>query len=168
MGRTVRIGRYAIPLWVLILAAVLVSAAAATTIIAQYRITYEITPPASPPTQSPSTVSLNLGSIPSGSAGTKEFEKFATLNLPVGYTITCMLTPTPAEDFDDFKVNIYFFRAGITEPAKGWIYLTATPGLNEDSTTLDAGKYDVTVKVTYTAKALTTTKTGEVKITVSY
>lgn len=81
--------------------------------IGKIKFGYEITPTTpQAPTLTPSTINLDLGSIPSGSSGDIDFGKVATIELPVGYEITVALDTTTVSDFSSFDVDIYLYETG--------------------------------------------------------
>lgn len=164
----IKIGSKTVPLWLLLAVSLAVAAFAASTIIGVVDIGYWIAPTfEDAPTMTPSTLSLDLGTIPSGSSDIVDFGKVATLDLPAGYEITYTLDLTTIEDFSDFDVTIAIFEAG--EPyASHWFYLYDSEFLNSDSEIIPAGSYDVLVKITYTADSVTAETTGTVKIDVSF
>jgi hypothetical protein len=168
MKKALKIGGRTISVWLLIAIVVAAVVASASVIIATIQIGYKITPSGgSAPTMTPSTLNLNLGTIPSGSSGTKDFGKVATLNLPVGYEITFTFDLSTTEDFSTFDVHIYIYKTGETMYTY-YLYLFKSDIFNRASVVMDAGTYDVQVKITYTAASATAEKTGNVKINVSY
>jgi hypothetical protein len=112
-----------------------------------------------------STVSLNLGEIPSGSSGEKDFGKVATLYLPYSCKITFTLDRESASDFLTFEVTIEIYKEGkyVDE-----LFIYKSYWFNEDSIELEAGTYDIYVSVKYEAVSVTTDTVGTVTITVSY
>ena len=106
---------------------------------------------------------MSLGVIPSGSSGSKDFGKVGTLSLPAGYEITFTLDTSIAQDFDSLSVYIYIYREGVyvshTSLSLSW---------PSDSVTLDAGTYDIHVRVEYKAKSVTTTRTGKIVVSLSW
>ena len=115
----------------------------------------------------PNPLSLDLGSIPSGSSGTVDFGKVATLDLPAGYEITCTLDTATVPDFSTFEVHVYLYKSGESY----WTYsfwFFESPYANYDSKIVEAGTYDVSVKIEYTAVSVTSETTGTAKIDVSF
>jgi len=159
----VRIGKKVIPTWILalILGAIIGSVVTATIIFSQFKIGYEIQPATESPTLSPNPVMLDLGTIPSGSTGSKDFGNTSRLSLPAGYEITFELDTTTTDDFSSFTVHIYIYEGGTTT-YKGGVYLSKS--FSSDYYTLDAGDYDLHVEIDYTAKSVTSTTSGEVAI----
>ena len=156
------------PLWLLLVAVSVAAVFAVSVIFGVVDIGYKITPTGEDaPTMNPSTLSLDLGTIPSGSSGTVDFGKVATLDLPVGYEITFTLDLTTTEDFNTFDVNIFLYVPGETV-ASDWIYLKNSQLWNSDSEIVDTGSYDVQVEITYTANSVTAETIGTVKIDVSF
>jgi len=137
----------------------------ALTHIGFINVGYKITPTAQPPTMTPSTVSLDLGTIPSGSSGTKDFGKVATLNLPAGYEITFTLDLDSASNFPTFDVTIEIYKEGTRVDT---VYLKNDPIFYEDSANLAAGTYDIYISVEYQATSVTTDTSGTVTINISY
>ena len=146
----------------------LIGVTAALASIGTIQIGYTITPTAADaPTMTSNPLSLDLGSIPSGSSGTKEFSKVADLTLPAGYEITFTLDMDSASDFSTFDVYVYLYESGETYFSHSFLLLKTTYW-NSDSEVVSTGTYDVTVKITYTAETVTTTSSGTVTIDVSY
>jgi len=137
----------------------------ALTQIGFINVGYKITPTAQPPIMTPSSVSLDLGTIPSGSSGTKDFGKVATLNLPAGYEITFALDRDSASDFPTFDVTIEIFEGG-TRVAT--VYLQNDLLYYEKSVNLAAGTYDIYISVEYQAVSVTADTSGTVTINISY
>ena len=135
--------------------------------IGSINVGYKITPIAQPPTITPSTVSLNLGDIPSGSSGEKDFGKVATLYLPYSCEITFALDRESASDFSKFEVTIKIFKKGEEFPTTS-VYLSNTYWDYESSKEIDAGTYDIYISVKYKATWVATETTGTVTITISY
>jgi hypothetical protein len=168
MKKALRIGSRTIPVWLLIAIIVAAAVASASVIIATIQIGYKITPSGgSAATMTPSTLNLDLGTIPSGSSGTKDFGKVATLNLPVGYEINFTLDRASAVNFPTFDANIVIYKSGDTT-ASYWTYLYNNDLFFYSYTILPAGSYDIHISVDYTAVPVTTETTGTVKIGVSY
>jgi len=131
--------------------------------IGTVQIGYEITPMPSPPTISPNPISLDLGSIPSGSSGIKDFGTVATLEVPAGYEITFTLDTSTISDFTEFYVNIQLYKPGV-----GSYLIDLSEEFPSESRLVYAGTYEVKVYVTYTAKNVTTATSGAVIIDISY
>lgn len=168
MKNVLKIGTRTIPVWLLITVVVIAAAAAASVIIGTTYVGYKITPSAAEaPAMTPETLNLDLGSIPSGSSENKDFGKAAALNLPAGYEITFTLNLATAGDFTTFDVDIIIYKTGETV-ASYWLYLYNNELFYYDSRIMDAGAYDVQVKVTYTAVSVSTETTGNVEINISY
>ena len=168
MKRLIRIGSRTVPLWLLLAAVSVAAVFAASVLFGVVDIGYKITPTGpEAPTMNPNPLSLELGSIPSGSSGTIEFTNVATLDLPVGYEITFTLDTTTASDFDTFDVDVYLYKSGETYYSY-WFWFFESPYANYDSEIVDAGTYDVTVEIEYTAVSVTSETTGTVKIDVSF
>ena len=134
--------------------------------IGSINVGYKITP-IQPPTMTPSTVSLNLGDIPSGSSGEKDFGKVATLYLPSACKVTFTLDRESASDFSKFEVTIKIFKKGEELPTTS-VYLSNTYWDYESSKEIDAGTYDIYISVKYKATSVATETTGTVTITISY
>jgi len=158
-----------IPIWSLIAVAAAISIAAASAIFGSIEIGYRITPSgANAPAMTPSTLNLDLGAVPSGSSGTKDFGKVATLSLPVGYEVTFTLDLASQGDFpNNTYVKIIFYKAGETN-VYDWIYLNNFAPHNTGSKILEAGSYDVAVILTYSVKSVTVETPGAIKIYLSY
>ena len=168
MRKTVKIGSRTLPVWLLIAIIVGVAIVTASVIIGTTRIGYIITPtPPAAPTFSPNPLSLDLGTLPSGSSGTIDFGKKATLDLPAGYEITFTLDLTTTGDFTTFGVDITIYETG-SSYASYWIYLYDYEPFNYDSEIISSGTYDVQIEVEYTAMSVTYETTGTVDIDVSY
>jgi len=102
--------------------------------------------------------------VVSGSTGSKDFGKVGTLSLPTGYAITFELdTSTIKNHFDSFMVYIYVYKGG-TLVGSCSLSLTTSSG----SVTLDAGSYDLYLKVSYTAKSVSSAVSGTATITLKY
>ena len=100
----------------------------------------------------------------SGSTGSKDFGKVGTLSLPTGYAITFELdTSTIKNHFDSFTVYIYIYKSGTLV---GWLSLSLT--FSSYSITLDPGSYDLHLKVSYTAKSVSSNVSGTATITLKY
>jgi len=158
-----------IPVWALIAIVATVSIVAASAIFGSIEIGYRITPSgANAPTMTPSTLNLDLGAVPSGSSGTKDFGKVATLSLPVGYDVTFTLDLASQGDFpNNTYVKIIFYNAGETN-VYDWVYLNNFAPHNTSSKILEAGSYDVAVILTYSVKSVTVETPGSIKIYVSF
>ena len=166
MRKTLKIRSRTIPIiWLLIAIIITTTVVSALVIFGTMQIGYTIT--AETPALTPSTVNLDLGSIPSGSSGTKDFTKVATLSLPVSYEITFTLDLATTEHFSIFTVCITLWKSGETSYSAQILLYNDPSYPNTDSRTLDAGTYEVDVNIVYTAKSVTTT-TGNVKIDISY
>ena len=168
MKLSIKIGSKTIPLWLLLAVCLGVTVFAASVMFGVVDIGYKITPTSEDaPTMTPSPLSLDLGSIPSGSSGTPEFSNVATLTLPVSYEITFTLDLTTIGDFTTFNVNVRLYVPGETIYSY-WFSLYDMEYLNDASEIVDAGTYEVHVEVTYTAVSVTAETIGTVKIDVSY
>ena len=170
MRRNVRIRGRAVPVLLLVTVIVCsgVGVTAALMSMGVIQLGYRITSTsAEAPTMMPSPLSLDLGSIPSGSSGIKEFSDVATVTLPVGYELTFTLDTTTITDFTAFDVVVEFWRPGDLLPAH-LFHLSEKSYWNEASDIVDAGTYNVAVKVEYTAVIVTSETTGTVTIDVSY
>jgi len=138
----------------------------ALTSIGFIKIGYKITPSSTQaPTMTPNPINLDLGTIPSGSSGTKDFGKVGTLSLPVGYQITFTLDTSSASDFAAFSVYIYLYPSGSSYYTYSFLLTKSYPS---DYRTVSAGNYDIQVKVDYMAVSVTSDRTGTVSISVSY
>jgi hypothetical protein len=138
----------------------------ALTSIGFIKIGYKITPSSTQaPTMTPNPINLDLGTIPSGSSGTKDFGKVGTLSLPVGYQITFTLDTSSASDFAAFSVYIYLYPSGSSYYTYSFLLTKSYPS---DYETVSAGNYDIQVKVDYMAVSVTSDRTGTVSISVSY
>ena len=115
----------------------------------------------------PDPLSLDLGTIPSGSSGDVDFGKVATLDLPAGYEVTFTLDLTTTADFGTFNVAVDIYEHGAVIPTY-WIYLQNNEFWNSESQILSAGSYDVQVSISYTATSVAVETTGTVKVDVSY
>ena len=136
----------------------------ALTQIGIIHIPYTITPSTpEAPSMNPSSVSLDLGDIPAKSAGTKEFENVATLTLPYSYEINFTLDLNGLEGFSDIDVWVYLYEPGSTV-YKYSFYLMDSPYFNSCSQVVDAGSYEVWVKVQYTAIDTSSSVAGSVTI----
>ncbi len=124
-------------------------------------ISYEVTPAVEAPSLSPNPIVLDLGSIPSGSTGSKDFGVVGVLSLPAGYEITFSLDTSCAEDFESLAVHIHLY-----EKDKYVDYAHLTLSFPNDSVTLNAGDYDLSVKIEYTAKSVASARTGAIIINV--
>ena len=158
-----------IPKWVLALITVLsiTSTVVALELFSQYKISYVIQPAVETPTLTPNPVMLDLGNIPSGSTGEKDFGNTATLSLPAGYEITFELDTATVDDFDSFTTSITIYEAGTTNYI-GCVTLGEDWPPSSDSRILDAGEYDLYIEISYTAKSVTTETSGEVIINISW
>ena len=155
-------------MWLLLAVVLTIAVVAAAVIFGTIDIGYRITPTeAEAPTMTPNPLSLDLGTIPSGSSGDVDFGKAATLDLQVGYEITCTLDLATVGDFTTFEVYVYLYITGETF-WKYYFYFENTEYWNYDSKIVDAGTYDVQVKIAYTAVSVTSETTGTVKVDVSY
>lgn len=164
----IRIGSRTVPLWLLLIVSLIISVFAASVIFGVVDIGYRITlPGADVPTLTPGVISLNLGDIPSGSFGSKDFDNVATLEMPAGYEITFTLDLATVGDFDSFDVYVYLYRPGETIYAYSFMFWKSEY-YNYDSRTVSEGTYDVYVEVAYTAVTVTSETTGTVKIDVSF
>jgi|GEM_PF-2064698 len=142
----------------------IVGVAVALVLIGKVEIGYRILPG---PTFSPDVVSLDLGAIPSGSSGTKDFGSVATLQLAADYEITFELDLNTTQDFEVFNVTIELFKSGEDSASYVFNLINTDTGFRE-SKVVSAGTYDVYIKVTYTVKEVTAEKSGTVKIYVYY
>ena len=164
----IRIGSRTVPLWLLLVAVSIAAVFAASVMFGVVDIGYKITPTAADaPTFNPDPLSLDLGTIPSGSSGTPEFSNVATLTLPVSYEITFTLDLATTGDFNTFDVSVDLYRPGETYSAYHF-FLQNSQYWNYRSKVVEAGTYDVTVEITYTAVSVTSETTGTVKIDVSF
>jgi len=172
MRKTVKIGKIEVSIKLLIVLAVclflVTGAVVAFTSIGVINIQYTITPQSQAPTLTPSTINLDLGSIPSGSSGSKNFGKVATLDLPVSYEINVTLE----NEFDAFQgmnVHVYLYETGATTWSYSFYVWMSTLGCNSESQIVDAGTYDVYVTVDqYSAKSVTSEITGTIQIDISF
>jgi hypothetical protein len=138
----------------------------ALTSIGIIKIGYKITPSSTQaPTMTPNPINLDLGTIPSGSSGPKDFGKVGTLSLPVSYEITFTLDTSSASDFAYFTVYIYLYPSGSSYYSYSFLLTKSYPS---DYETVSAGNYDIQVKIDYQAVSVTSDKTGTVNISVSY
>ena len=168
MKRLIRIGSRTVPLWLLLAAVSIAAVFAASVLFGVVDIGYKITPTSEEaPTMTPSPLSLDLGTIPSGSSDVVEFTNVATLDLPVGYEITFTLDLATTGDFTTFDVHVYLYRPGETVSAY-FFFLQNSDYWNDASEVVEAGTYDVHVEITYTADSVTEETTGTVKIEVSF
>ena len=170
MRKTVKIRGRDIPVVLLVVLTVCsgIGVTAALVSMGVIQVGYKITPTAAEaPTMTPSSLSLDLGSIPSGSSGIQEFSDVATLTLPAGYEITFTLDLPSADDFTTFDVDVYLYEPGQIMWAH-WFNFWKSDYFNAASQIVDAGTYDVTVEVEYTAVSVTSETTGTVTIDVSY
>ena len=120
------------------------------------------------PTLTPSVINLDLGTIPSGSSGSKDFGKVATLYLPVAYEITVTLE-NEFDAFDGMNVHVYLYEQGSSTWSYSFYVWMSNYGGNTASQIVDAGTYDVYVTIDqYTAKSVTSEISGTVQITISY
>ena len=107
---------------------------------------------------------IDLGTIASGSTEHKKLGKITTLYLP-GSRIGLRFNKKTADDFEEFSVMVWVFKAGETSILQRVDYEgvgTSQPdsGLNLPK----ADNYDIHLIVSYTAKNVTTTTSGEVEI----
>jgi len=151
----------------IILAAAILAALGTTYALTQIgiiHIPYTITPSnTQAPSMNPSSVTLDLGDIPAKSAGTKEFENVATLTLPNSYEINFTLDLNGLEGFSNIDVWVYLYEPGSTV-YKYSFYLMDSPYFNSYSQVVDAGSYEVWVKVEYTAIDTSSSVSGSVTI----
>ena len=165
--RGVTIGKKVIPLWILLVAGALIGVVVALTAFGTIQIGFRITPSTQSPTLNPSTISVDLGDIVSGSTGSIDFGKVGTMSLPVGYTITAELDTSTVENyFDTFYLYIDVYEAGTTNFVASF-YLSI-PYFPSESETFDAGDYDLYLRVYYTAKSVSSTVSGTATITLQY
>jgi hypothetical protein len=140
----------------------------ALTSIGTINIGYQIILPTEAPTLTPDTISLDLGSLYSGSSGNKDFGKVATLDVPE----QCEITVTLENDFDAFQgmnVNVHLYKSGETIWSYEFYIWMSNYGDNSKTKTVDAGTYDVHVKISqYQCEFLLTQKMGTVQIDISY
>ena len=156
------------PLWLLLIVSSIVAVLAASVIFGVVDIGYKITPTGpEAPSMDPNPLNLDLGTIPSGSSGTPEFSKVATLTVPVTYEITFTLDTATASDFTTFDVHVYLYKPGETYWTYSF-YFIRSDIFYYDSEIVDAGTYDVTVEIGYTAVTVASETTGTVKIDVSF
>lgn len=142
---------------VLTLMILIIGTVYALKIFGQIMMSYRIMPAAEAPSLKPNPIELDLGTIPSGSTGLRDFEKVGTLTSPAGYKITFELNTTTAEDFEVLEVTIRFYKEGVYV---GYVGLSLE--FPSDSITLDSGIYDLHIEVKYTAKSLTSERTGTI------
>lgn len=128
-------------------------------VFGQVNIAYEIVPPAEAPELEPSPIELNLGTIPSGSTGSKDFGRVGRLTLPAGYKITFELNTTTAQHSEKLEIVIEFYKEG---EYVGCVLLTLS--FPKDSIVLDPGTYDLKIEVRYAAKSVTSKKAGTIVI----
>lgn len=154
--------------WVIALVAIIITSAigvvVAATTLGLINIRYRIT---QPPALMPSTINLDLGDIPSGSTGDISFGKVATLNLTASYKITFTLDPATLRDFDGFEVWVDLYEHGGTKAIYSFYIRKDTIGY-EDSKVVNAGAYEVHIRVKYTAAVVSAERMGNIRISVSY
>ena len=168
MKRSIKIGSRTLPVWLFAAILVIAAVVAASVIFAAVHIGYRITPGVTePPSMTPNPLNLDLGDIPSGSSGSREFIDAAVLDLTVSYEITFTLDLTTVGDFDTFTVSIYLYVQGETVYTY-FFYLENIEYWNYSSKIVDTGTYDVRVEISYTAVSVTSETTGSVKVDVSY
>lgn len=143
------------------LAALLLAAAAAVVALAAYsglvgevRVGYEVAPP---PSMEPPVVELDLGRLPSGSSGSKDFGTVATLTVPARYAVGFELE-APAEDFEELAVGIELCGE------RGCHRLVLTLASPSGSVVLDEGTYGLAVEVSYVARSVTSAREGAVVV----
>ena len=144
-----------------IVVAAVIGMALAAANFGRIEVSYQIAPAAEAPTLNPNPIVLDLGTIPSGSTGSKDFGKVGSLSLPACYKITFSLDTSSAEDFESLKVYIYIYRGGSFIDSVSLDF--AFPN---GYATLDAGDYDLYVKIEYTAKSVTSARSGTIIINV--
>lgn len=148
---------------ILIMMGLIGGLAYALKIFGEIGISYEVAPAAEAPTLEPNPIELSLGTIPSGSTGSKDFGKVGSLTLPAGYEITFELNATTAEDFEELTIYIRFYMDG------DYIgYIALTPVFPRESITLDEGTYELRVEIEYTAKSVTSKRAGTIIIYVMW
>lgn len=105
-----------------------------------------------------------MDDVVSGSTGSKDFGKVGTMTLPVSYEITFELdTSTIKNHFDSFIVYVYVYEGG-SQVDSCDLSLT----IPSHSITLGAGSYDIYLKVSYTAKTVSSAVSGTAAITLKY
>lgn len=148
------------------IASFLVGVVVGATIVGVINISYVIEPSTEEAvTLSPNPITLDLKTIPAKSVGTIDFGNSCRLSLSAGYTLKFELDETTIEDFDSFEVWLEFHEVGTTYV--DYLYLGWELGYIRWRT-LDAGDYDVHIKVEYDAKDLTEATSGQAVITLSY
>jgi len=156
-----------IALLVILVVSLAVTVVAALMSFGLIQIGYKITPSgAEAPTLTPSPLSLDFGEIPSGSSGTRDFGKVATLVAPVGYKITFSLDVSSAQHFTTFDVHMIAYEQGETVGSYWWIFHKGL--ISYAYNVVEAGTYDIQVEVTYSAITVTSETPGTVKIDASY
>ena len=163
--KSITIGKKAI-LWVIVLSIIVGTAiATATYLVGEFKIGYRIEPITSEAvTLNPNPISLDLGTLPSGSTGTIDFGNSCRLSLSAGYDIGFELDVTTISDFSSFQVWVRVYDAGTTH--YNILYLDSI--MNPRWITLDAGDYDMHIEIEYDAEHVTEVKAGEIKISISY
>jgi len=162
--RYITIGKRAVPLWVILIICVMIGVVVALTAFGTMQISYRVVPSTQAPTLTPNPIQVNLGDIVSGSTGSKDFGKVGTMSLPVGYTITFELdTSTIQNHFNYFYAYIDIYKD------TSYVYsLILSLTYTSTSVTLSSGSYDLYLKVSYTAKSISSTVSGTAVITLKY
>jgi len=166
LGRRLMV-KLTIPKWAI---ALLVISAISGTVLAlqmfgQINISYVIQPTSQSPTLTPNPIQLDLGTINSGSTGTKDFGYVGEMSLPDGYQITFELDTSTIQDFTDFEVDIKVTKYPTDEYVTTIYLFDSYPS---SSYTFSEGVYNLYVKVYYTAKSVTSTTSGTINISISF
>ena len=159
VSSVMRLGRLALALT----ASLLIVAAAAAVKLGRLQVHYEVTPAPQPPSLSPSVVQLDLGSIPSGSTGSRDFGEVGVLELPVETDVAFTLDTSTAKDFETLAIEVSLYMDGAR-------VATANLNLEAPSTTLhlDAGTYRLRVEVEYKAVSVAEARSGYITVEVSW
>ncbi len=155
----------AVKVWaaILLVAALTVGVVYAATQVGWVKLGYKV---AGPPSMSPGEVALDLGTIPSGASGVRDFGKVAELDLPAEYELKFSLDLESVEGFEKLTVTVEIYDEGGSQVAL--LTLSNDPQACEASVELQAGTYTLHLKVEYQAQYVSEEVTGKVIIYVSY
>jgi len=155
----------AVKVWaaVLLAAALTVGVVYAAMQVGWVKLGYKV---AGPPSLSPSEVALDLGTIPSGASGVRDFGEVAKLDLPAEYELKFSLDLESVKSFEKLTVTVEIYDEGGTQVAL--LTLSDDPQACEASVELQAGTYSLHLEVEYQAQYVSEEVTGTVVIYVSY
>ena len=148
---------------VVLAVALIVGTVYALTQLGQVKLGYKI---AGPPSMSPNEVVLDVGTIPSGASGVKDFGEVAKLDLPAEYEVTFSLDLESVKSFSMFNVIIKIYDERGVQVAS--LSISNDPQACEASVKLPAGTYSLYLEVEYQAQYVSEEVTGTVIIYVSY